>query len=145
MVPRGGVPARFTFFAIRQESTMQTQPPITITRPDAERLHDLISQAGGEVRHLLLERLEEELQRADVVDVPPRGVVKLGSRVMYENLETGQRREVVLVPPRDARAGTEFLSVLTPVGCSLIGLKQGDVFAWDDGPRRWRLQVISVH
>lgn len=123
---------------------MQTQPPITLTRPDAERLHDMINQAGGEVRHLLLERLEDEIQRADVVEVAPRGTVKLRDRVVYENLETGHRREVVLVPPEDARAGTEYLSVLTPVGCSLIGLKQGDAFSWDDGPRRWRLQVVSV-
>lgn len=124
---------------------MQTQPRITLTRPDVDRLNELLAQAGGDVRHLFLERLEEELLRADVVEASAaKGAVSLGDRVVYENLETGQRREVVLVPPVAARPGTEFLSVLTPVGCSLIGLKQGDTFAWDDGPRRWRLQVISV-
>ncbi len=124
---------------------MQTQPRITLTRPDVARLTDLLNQAGSHVRHLLLDRLEEEVQRADVVDASAAvGVVGLGDRVVYENLESGQRREVVLVAPQEARAGTEFLSVLSPIGCSLIGLRQGDVFAWDDGPRSWRLQVISV-
>ena len=124
---------------------MQTQPPITLTRPDFDRLNSLLDRAGASVRHLLLDRLEEEVRRADVVDPSQAvGVVSLGHRVVYENLESKQRREVVLVAPEDARAGTEFLSVLSPIGCSLIGLKQGDTFAWDDGPRRWRLQVISV-
>ena len=127
---------------------MQTQPHITLTRPDAKRLHELLDQAGGEdgpVNHLLLERLGDELHRAELVD-PARaeGLVTLYSRVEFENLETGQRRKVVLVPPEEAEAGTERLSVLTPIGCSLIGLHQGETFAWDDGPRTWRLQVISV-
>lgn len=124
---------------------MQTQPPITLTRPDFDRLNDLLERAGASVRHLLLDRLEEEVRRADVVEPSgAHGVVSLGNRVVYENLESGQRRAVVLVAPEDARAGTEFLSVLSPIGCSLIGLKQGDTFVWDDGPRRWRLQVVSV-
>ncbi|MDP3155439.1 MAG: GreA/GreB family elongation factor [Archangium sp.] len=124
---------------------MLTQPPITLTRPDFDRLSSLLERAGASVRHLLLDRLEEEVGRASVVEPSKAvGVVSLGHRVVYENLESKQRREVVLVAPEDARAGTEFLSVLSPIGCSLIGLKQGDTFAWDDGPRRWRLQVISV-
>ncbi|MDP2270884.1 MAG: GreA/GreB family elongation factor [Archangium sp.] len=124
---------------------MLTQPPITLTRPDFDRLNSLLERAGASVRHLLLDRLEEEVRRASVVEPSKAvGVVSLGHRVVYENLESKQRREVVLVAPEDARAGTEFLSVLSPIGCSLIGLKQGDTFAWDDGPRRWRLQVISV-
>lgn len=124
---------------------MQTQPPITLTRPDFDRLNHLLQRAGASVRHLLLDRLEEEVRRADVVEPSAaKGVVSLGHRVVYENLESGQRREVVLVAPEDAHAGTEFLSVLSPIGCSLIGLKQGDTFVWDDGPRRWRLQVVLV-
>lgn len=123
---------------------MQTQPPITLTRPDRERLENLLKDAGG-VRHLLLERLEDEVGRAQVIEpAAADGIVTLGDRVVFENLESGQRREVVLVPPGDARAGTEFLSVLSPIGCSLIGLREGDTFVWDDGPRHWRLQVISV-
>ncbi len=126
---------------------MLTPPPITLTHPDLARLQHLLSEAGdGEVRHLLLERLETELLRAAVVNEGDAGeAVGLGDRVVYENLTSGQRREVVLVAPEAARPGTEYLSVLTPVGCSLIGLRQGDTFEWDEGPHRWHLKVISVH
>ena len=72
------------------------------------------------------------------------GLVTLGSRVTYQNLETGQQREVVLVLPEDAQPGTAYLSVLTPIGCSLIGLREGETFSWDDGRRSWRLKVLSV-
>ena len=124
---------------------MQMQPPITLTRPDRELLENLLKKAGDKVRHLFLERLEDELGRARVIEPSAaHGIVTLGDRGVYDNLESGQRREVVLVPPDEARAGTELLSVLSPIGCSLIGLKQGDIFVWDDGPKRWRLQVISV-
>ncbi len=124
---------------------MQLQPPITLTRPDADRLTTLLAQDTGHVRHLLVERLEEELYRARVVEGGgAANLVTLGSRVSYRNLETGQEREVRVVLPEDARPGTASLSVLTPIGCSLIGLSQGDTFAWDDGRRRWRLQVLSV-
>lgn len=123
---------------------MQTQPPITLTRPDLERLSVLLANPAHGVRHLLLERLEEEVQRAVVVEPSAaQGVVTLGSRVVYENLESGQRREVTLVLPEEAKAGTERLSVLSPIGCSLIGVRQGDTFVWDDGHHR-RLHVISV-
>ena len=123
----------------------QTQPPITLTRVDLERLSELLNEPEGKVRHLLVERLAEELHRAQVVSPShAKGVVTLGSRVLYENLESGQRREVTVVLPSEAEAGTNRLSVLTPVGCSLIGLKQGDTFTWDDENHRWRLLVVSV-
>lgn len=124
---------------------MQIQPPITLTRLDVDRLTTLLAQDAGHVRHLLLERLEDELHRARVVESgAPTGLVSLGSRVTYRNLENGQCREVVLVLPEDARPSTAYLSVLTPIGCSLIGLSRGDIFAWDDGRRSWRLEVLSV-
>lgn len=124
---------------------MQIQPPITLTRPDADRLTTLLAQDHGHAHALLLERLGDELDRAQVVAAGGApGLVTLGSRVAYRNLETGQQREVVLVLPEDARPGRPYLSVLTPIGCSLIGLREGDTFSWDDGPRSWRLQVLSV-
>ena len=125
---------------------MQTQPPITLTRPDVKRLNALLDHERGGSRDFLVERLEEEVQRARVVEPSAGGgVVTLGSRVEYENVESGQRRVVSLVLPEDADAGSARLSVLTPLGCSLIGLRPGDTFTWDAGAHRWRLRVLSVH
>lgn len=124
---------------------MTTLPPITLTRTDLARLDALLEQDFDDSRHPLLERLEGELRRATVVEPSAAaGVVTLGSRVLYENLESGQRKEVELVLPAQAKPGTERLSVLSPVGCSLIGLREGDVFTWDAGNHRWRLKVLEV-
>ncbi|MDP1825254.1 MAG: GreA/GreB family elongation factor [Archangium sp.] len=126
-----------------QIQPLQPQPPITLTRPDVERLTELLDHERGGNRDFLVERLEEEVSRAVIVERAP-DVVTLGSRVEYENLESGERREVVLVLPEDADAATGRLSVLTPIGCSLIGVRQGETFTWDAGAHRWRLRVPSV-
>lgn len=124
---------------------MQTQPPITLTRPDVKRLTALLDHERGGTRDFLVERLEEEVQRAVVVEPNAAGgAVTLGSEVEYENMESGQRRVVRLVLPEDADPAHARLSVLTPLGCSLIGLRPGDTFTWDAGTHRWRLRVLSV-
>ncbi|MCC6333143.1 MAG: GreA/GreB family elongation factor [Myxococcales bacterium] len=124
---------------------MSPQPPITLSRADAARLGGLIEAAPASARHLLLERLEHELHRAHIVEESSTaGVVTLGSRVEYEHVESGNRREVELVLPEDAQPGTTRLSVLSPLGCSLIGLREGATFTWDDDVHRWRLRVVAV-
>jgi len=124
---------------------MNTQPSITLTRHDVDRLNTMLDDERGGARHFLVERLEEEVRRARIVEpTAASGVVTLNSRVEYENLESGQRRVVELVLPSEAEPGRARLSVLTPLGCSLIGLRPGDTFTWDVGLHRWRLRVISV-
>ncbi len=122
------------------------QPDITLRKSDLELLNRLVERnASDETRALLLERLEVELSRARIVDdaAPLPNVVTLGSRVTFETIETGKRRELMLVLPEDATT-PEHLSVLTPMGCSLVGLRVGDVFTWGERSRQWRLKVLSV-
>ncbi len=122
------------------------QPDITLRKSDLELLNSVVERnASDETRALLVDRLETELSRAKIVDdaAPLQDVVTLGSRVTFETVETGKRRELVLVLPEDA-VTAEHLSVLTPMGCSLVGLRVGDVFTWNDRTHRWRLKVLSV-
>lgn len=126
-----------------QTQPVQSQPSITLTRPDVERLNAMLDHERGGHSDLLVERLEEEVRRAVIVE-KAAGVVTLGSQVEYENVESGARRVVCLVLPQDADVASGRLSVLTPIGCSLIGLREGDTFTWDAGTHRWRLRVISV-
>lgn len=122
------------------------QPDITLRKSDLELLNRLVEETSGDdARALLLERLETELSRARIVDDagPLPGVVTLGSRVTFKTQETGKTRELVLVLPEDANSA-ENLSVLTPMGCSLLGLRVGDVFTWNERGKQWRLKVLSV-
>lgn len=122
------------------------QPAITLKKSDLELLNSVVERnASDESRALLVDRLETELSRAKIVEdsAPIKDVVTLGSRVAFETVETGKRRELVLVLPEDA-VTAEHISVLTPMGCSLLGLRVGDVFTWNDRSHRWRLKVLSV-
>src|SRR5690348_6090775 len=67
-----------------------------------------------------------ELDRADILPdhrVPP-DVVRMGSRVVFRTSEN-DTRAVTLVYPADADIADGRISVLTPVGTALIGLRAG--------------------
>ena len=91
--------------------------------------------------------LAAELERADVVDsheVAP-DVVTMNSRVRFEDLSTGETREITIVFPHDADMLEARVSVLAPVGTALLGLAEGESIVWPfpDGSSRC-LRVLKV-
>ena len=107
---------------------------IFITKFDKARLEELISVAdefGGRDRKDL-EALADELDRADVVasaEVPP-DVVTMNSKVVLSDQKTGEKMTYVLVFPKDANVAEGRISVLAPVGTSILGYAKGDVVEW---------------
>jgi regulator of nucleoside diphosphate kinase len=92
-------------------------------------------------------QLAAELENAEVVaarDVPP-DVVTMNSRVLFEDLTSGETREVTIVFPQDADIPHGKISVLAPVGTALLGLSRGDCIVWPfpDGRSRY-LRVLDV-
>lgn len=87
-----------------------------------------------------------ELERAEVVPdfIVPPDAVRMGSRVRFR-VGGGAERQVVLVFPGEADIAQDRISVLTPVGAALIGLRRGQSITWmtRDG-RREVLTVLSV-
>lgn len=84
-----------------------------------------------------------ELERAKVVEdeaVPP-DVVRMGSTVRYM-AGGGAERVVTLVYPKDADIQNGRISVLTPVGTALLGLRAGQSITWMT--RDGRKQVLTV-
>jgi regulator of nucleoside diphosphate kinase len=121
-----------------------SQPAIRLTEHDHAVLSRLIALDTEPHQVTLLEALDEELQRATLVSPhAAAALVQLGSEVTWETHETGQVRTARLVLPAEVKTPGE-LSVLTPVGCALIGLREGDVFTWANGARQWRLRVVRV-
>jgi regulator of nucleoside diphosphate kinase len=73
-----------------------------------------------------------DLEVAELVpaqQVPP-DVVTMYSQVEVVDLHSRARHTLTLCYPADAEPARGFISVLSPVGASLLGLRVGDVAHW---------------
>lgn len=116
-------------------------PAIVIGKDEHHQL-TVLALAGTEHTPDISDGLLYELERAEVVpDLSvPRDVVRMGSRVVFR---TGDEvREVSLVYPADADIAEGRISVLTPVGTALIGLRAGQSITWRT--RDGRKQVLTI-
>ena len=123
---------------------------IFIVDTDAARLRGILAaRAGGaqarDQEHLA--DLSSELERAFVVDADavPTGVVMLNSDVTVTELQSGIRRELTLVFPADADPLSGRVSVLAPLGCALMGCREGETVEWKTpaGFRRLRIDRVT--
>ena len=114
------------------------KPPIVVSSLDMERLEALLdslpsAQAGTR------EALLEELARADLVEPQdmPLDVVTMNSRVRFVMGNASDEFDMSLAYPKDVNGAPDKLSVLTPVGNALLGLRVGDSIDWTrpDGAR----------
>jgi regulator of nucleoside diphosphate kinase len=120
-----------------------TQAAVRMTPADYARLAALAALAaapatlGGSI-------LAAEVERAQVVegDAPDQHFVRLHSRIEYIDLTSGRTRVVQVVPPNEADVDQGRISVLSPVGAALIGLKTGDSFAWTGEDGRPHVLVV---
>lgn len=89
--------------------------------------------------------LEQRLRSARIVE--PRlgnGRVDMGERVRVRNLSSGRPLEVELVGPLEADLAAGRVSVASPLGQALVGLRDGEI-ADVDAPRgRLRYEVLAV-
>lgn len=110
---------------------------------DLEVLEGLLDRADDFPARRLL---EAEVARASVIrDPATRGAGRIGDWITYRDLSTEQTRRVRLVMPIDADIDQGQVSVLTPVGAALIGLKAGALMQWvDDRKRPHRIEVTAV-
>jgi regulator of nucleoside diphosphate kinase len=119
---------------------------IVLTHADLEQLQRLVDQNSNGRNSELAELLETELVRAEVVDPDHLSpdVVTMNSTVVFEDEESGDRREVTLCYPQDASGKEGRISVLAPVGSALIGLAVGDSIDWvvPNGKKRFRIVAV---
>jgi regulator of nucleoside diphosphate kinase len=69
----------------------------------------------------------------------------MGSRVRFDDENTGERRDVTIVFPQQANPSMGLISVLTPVGTALLGLAVGQSIVWPfpDGTQHC-LRVLKI-
>jgi regulator of nucleoside diphosphate kinase len=111
-----------------------------LTELDFARLNQL---DGG---HLPL-ALEQALAATDLVAsrAVPADVLTMYSQVVIEDPVTQRLQKFTLCYPPDAEPAEGFISVLSPLGAGLIGLRVGDVARWNtpDGKAR-EARVMSM-
>lgn len=120
-------------------------PDIVLGSADHHQLNQL-AMAGLERTPDLSDDLLNELERANIVDdaAVPADIVRMGSTATYRK-DTGQEQEVTLVYPVDADIAAGRISIMTPIGTALIGLRVGQSITWRDrANKRHMLTVLSV-
>jgi len=118
---------------------------IYITKYDMERLRSVIEIYNGKDAPYL-ERLEEELDRAKIVDPQEilSDVITMNSVVRIKNMDTGEEKTLILVFPGKANATANAVSILAPIGTALIGYREGANIEWEVPAGTKRLQIVEV-
>ncbi len=124
-------------------------PTIFISEEDFDRLDRLA--ASGQSAHLpVADFLAAELDRAVVrrADEIAPDIVTMNARITFRIGDEPEAQTRTLVYPEDYSVGgsdADCLSVMTPLGAALIGLRAGDHIGYEtvDGTRR-RVTVEAV-
>ena len=128
------------------QARARERPPIHILAEESDLLASLALTAEGRqpvVAAMLLEEIERaELHRPDTI---PSDAVRLGSTVSFADERTDKVRDVQLVLPVDANIAEGRISILTPMGAALYGLRSGHAIDWPDieGNER-RITIVQV-
>jgi transcription elongation factor GreA len=89
--------------------------------------------------------LEERLRSARVVEAQPgNGCVDVGERVRLRDLDSGERLELELVGTHEGDPSAGRISIASPLGKAIHGLRRGQI-AQVDAPRgRLRFKILAV-
>lgn len=122
------------------------RPPIHILEDEADTLFNLALSAeerSPELSALLM----GELERATIHKSGriPEDIVTMQATVEFVDEASGKTNSYQLVYPRDADISGGRISIMTPVGAGLIGLREGQSILWPDreGHER-KLTIIKV-
>jgi regulator of nucleoside diphosphate kinase len=117
----------------------------TLTHSDHLRLVRLLAQQPPGPGH---EAMQDLLDASDVVAgaALPATVVTMGSRVLLQDpAADAPAYQLTLCYPADATPRQGCISVLSPVGASLLGLRVGEIARWrlPDG-RAGAARIVAV-
>ncbi|MFN7165913.1 MAG: nucleoside diphosphate kinase regulator [Pannonibacter sp.] len=120
-------------------------PRLVLGIEDYGKLMAIASSITGPTADVA-DQLIIELDRARIVAQAklPEDAVRMGSIVTFTTNDA-QQRQLQLVYPGEADINAGKVSVLTPIGAALIGLRQGQTIPWSsrDG-RDLVLTVVEV-
>jgi transcription elongation factor GreA len=118
------------------ERLKRVERPENIKAIEEARAHGDLSEnaefAAAKDRQSFLEgrigELEYKLANADIIDLSrlPKGRAVFGSRVVLENIDTGEDVEYQLVGPDESNIEQGRISISSPLGKAMMGKKPGD-------------------
>lgn len=116
----------------------------TLTEIDHARLMRLVRQASGTAG---AEAMQELLESSDLVTSPevPPNVVTMYSQVLLQDALGAAPYKITLCYPADADPAAGLISVLSPVGMALLGLRVGDMARWSPpGGQERTARILEV-
>ena len=125
---------------------MGQRPPLIINRLDADRLQRLID-AATEKDQMVAELLQDELSHGEIVNPEeiPDNVVSMNSQIQFTDLMRNQQMVRTLVYPHSLGNPEDAISIMAPIGASLLGVKVGDTIDWPLPNRQaTRLRVDAI-
>ena len=140
---------RTTRISTLKECTVEFMTPErTLTELDHVRLLNLLrrdARADGSAAH---RQAVEDMLDASVL-VPSRkvapDVVTMYTQVLLRDEQTGQRTTLTLCYPPETEPASGFVSVLSPIGSALLGLRVGSTVPWSTpGGERKGAEILAV-
>lgn len=132
--------------AARARAKTVNRPPVHLIDTECDLLLDLALNAQTRQPELSA-MLMSEIDRAEIhtADAIPSDTVTLGAEVDFLDQGADRLRSVRLVLPADADIESGRISVMTPIGAGLIGLRQGQTIDWPDRDgRNHSLRIMAV-
>lgn len=125
----------------------RTTTQVSLTEPDAERLTIIVQsrrQRPDAPRALPL--LEQKLSDAEfhTSESIPRNVVTMNSTVLLRDLDSGAQIVATLAYPHGANPDRGRISVMTPIGTALLGVKVPNIVecTTPGGLKRYQIERI---
>jgi len=121
---------------------------IVITQNDSEKLRKFIKAArqGASANAAHIQRLVEEIESAEIVDREQIGadVITMNTEAVVKDVKTGETETYKVVFPEYADIDTGKVSVLSPLGCALLGYRINDEIEVDapGGKRIVRVEKV---
>lgn len=123
---------------------MADLPEIILSELDVARIEILLERMRSQKGDY--QKLEAELARGKIVAPQqiPADVVTMNSRVQFKILETGKVFEKTLVYPKDLASTPDTLSILAPIGSSLLGLRIGQQIEWPMPGGAVHVEIVEI-
>lgn len=113
---------------------------ILMSKVDYQRINSFIEK----MKPIESDQLELELDRAQLVEASemPPDIVTMNSEVVYLDLDSSEEVKVKLVYTLQAELAINQVSILSPLGTALIGLRIGEEHSFHT--RNGKLRRIRV-
>ena len=120
----------------------------TVTELDHVRIYNLLKRQFGSATAPQAEELGDVIDNADLVRAQEidADIVTMYTKLRVADGQNGPERTITLCYPPDADAAKGMISVLSPIGTSLLGLRVGESARWqgaDGKPAELTVRAIE--